>query len=191
MIDLVCLSIAVGLVVSLLFSETLGKAAGGLVVPGYLALHLTRPLDILFTVITAAATYAIVYWASSVLVIYGKRRTAAMILVGFLLGAAVRMALLRAAPGIADPQYAGIAVIGFIIPGLIAIWFDRQGLLDTCSTMLTASVAVRLVLVLFATTQLQMFELQHTPPQPTMAEPSPPTLAVEASTIPQLPGLEQ
>ena len=36
-------SIGLGLVVSLVFSEILGLAAGGLVVPGYIALYLDQP----------------------------------------------------------------------------------------------------------------------------------------------------
>ena len=39
-------------------------------------------------------------------------------------------------------------VIGYIIPGLIAIWIDRQGLVETLSALLTASVVVRLILIL-------------------------------------------
>jgi len=35
-----------GLVISLIFSETLGLAAGGMVVPGYLALMIHEPLRI-------------------------------------------------------------------------------------------------------------------------------------------------
>lgn len=164
MFDLVFISIAIGLVVSLLMSETLGKAAGGLVVPGYLALHLTRPLDILLTIAAAALTFGLVYAASTYLIIYGKRRTAAMILVGFLCGAVLRAIAAFVVPSAIGMEYAGIAVIGFIIPGLIAIWFDRQGLLDTCSTMITASAIVRLALVIFAASQLQLFELKHLPP---------------------------
>lgn len=169
MIDLVCISIAVGLAVSLIFSESLGKAAGGLVVPGYLALHLTRPVDIALTLVTAMATYGIVYFASSALIIYGKRRTAAMILVGFSLGAALRLAAAHLAPSVAGIDHPEYTVIGFIIPGLIAIWFDRQGLLDTCSTTLTASVVVRLLLVLFAASQLEQFEAERTPVEPPTA----------------------
>ena len=35
----------------------------------------------------------------------------------------------------------------FIIPGLIAIWIDRQGLVETFSIMAIASIVVRLVLI--------------------------------------------
>ena len=37
-------SIGIGLIVSLVFSEILGLAAGGLIVPGYIALYLDQPM---------------------------------------------------------------------------------------------------------------------------------------------------
>ena len=39
-------------------------------------------------------------------------------------------------------------VVGYIIPGLIAIWIDRQGLLESICSLLIASVVVRLILIL-------------------------------------------
>jgi uncharacterized membrane protein len=46
-------------------------------------------------------------------------------------------------------------VIGFIIPGLIAIWLDRQGVFSTICSLATASVVVRLVLVVFFGTEMR------------------------------------
>jgi hypothetical protein len=39
------------------------------------------------------------------------------------------------------------AIIGFIIPGLIAIWYQRQGVLETTLSLLTAAIIVRMVLI--------------------------------------------
>ena len=47
MIELLPLSIGIGLVVSLLFSEVFGLAAGGMVVHGYIALHLAHPVQVM------------------------------------------------------------------------------------------------------------------------------------------------
>ena len=41
------------------------------------------------------------------------------------------------------------AIIGFIIPGLIAIWYQRQGVLETTLSLVTAAILVRMVLVVF------------------------------------------
>ncbi len=143
MSELLPLSIGIGLVVSLFFSEAFGIAAGGLIVPGYFALSLTRPQEVALTVGAGFMTYAIVRTLASFLVIYGRRRTVLMILVGYLVG----MLVAGVVPtlGVGDAER---AVIGFIIPGLIAIWLDRQGVIETVTALVTASVVVRLVLIL-------------------------------------------
>ncbi|MEM9694129.1 MAG: poly-gamma-glutamate biosynthesis protein PgsC [Myxococcota bacterium] len=146
MIDLLTLSVGIGLVVSLFFSEVFGIAAGGMIVPGYLALRLNHPLDVALTIGVGLVTFAIVRASSSFVIIYGRRRTVAMILFGYLIGAFVR-ATIATVPG---PTGEGVQVIGFIIPGLIAIWLDRQGVIETITSLVTASVVVRLLLVVFA-----------------------------------------
>lgn len=145
MIDLLSLSIGIGLVVSLLFSEVFGLAAGGMVVPGYIALSLNRPIGLLGTLLAALATFAIVHALSSVLIVYGRRRTVLMILVGYLLGAFAQSLTAATLPAFGATD---VAMIGYIIPGLIAIWMDRQGISNTLSSLITAAVVVRLVLIL-------------------------------------------
>jgi len=143
MIELLPLSVGIGLAISLLFTEMFGLAAGGMIVPGYIALHLTHPLNVVTTVGAGFATYAIVHTLSSFTIIYGRRRTVLMILVGYLVGM-----LLRWSTGAFGHATIDLQVIGFIIPGLIALWLDRQGIVETLSALVTASVAVRLILVL-------------------------------------------
>ncbi|WP_206028656.1 poly-gamma-glutamate biosynthesis protein PgsC [Thalassoroseus pseudoceratinae] len=152
-------AIGVGLVVSLLFSELFGLAAGGMVVPGYFAMFLDRPLDVALTLAAALLTYWIVYAMSMVVIIFGKRRTVMMILVGYLVGTIIQTIPMESLIDISqttDPStglpLAGfrpteLRVIGFIIPGLLAIWIDRQGLVETLSILITASVTVRLILI--------------------------------------------
>jgi gamma-polyglutamate biosynthesis protein CapC len=153
MIDLLSLSIAVGLAVSLLFSEVFGLAAGGMVVPGYIALNLGNPVDVGLTLLAGFVTYVLVHSLSTVLVIYGKRRTTIMILVGYLIGAFLRNFFAQASVFPPGTEY---HVIGYIIPGLIAIWFDRQGTAETVCALLIAAVVVRLILVLLVGTELQV-----------------------------------
>ena len=51
--DAQTMAIAVGLVVSFAFSEIYGLAAGGMIVPGYLALSLDRPGTVVLTLLAA------------------------------------------------------------------------------------------------------------------------------------------
>ncbi len=143
MMELLPLSVGIGLAVSLLFTEMFGIAAGGMIVPGYLALSLTRPVDVLLTIGAGFATFAIVHTLSSFVIVFGRRRTVLMILVGYLVGMAVRFST-----GTVGIEGNELQVIGFIIPGLIAIWLDRQGIVETLAALVTASVVVRLTLIL-------------------------------------------
>jgi poly-gamma-glutamate biosynthesis protein PgsC/CapC len=148
--------------VSLIFSESLGKASGGLVVPGYMALQLTQPVSVIATLAAALLTFGVVRVLSSQLIIYGKRRTVLTLLCGFIVGAAI-----RTCGGLMPPAAEGfeLTVIGYIVPGLIAIWIDRQGWLDTCAATLTAAAVVRLSLVLLVPQQLHWAELQRPKPE--------------------------
>jgi poly-gamma-glutamate biosynthesis protein PgsC/CapC len=155
-VDQLMVAIGVGLVVSLVFSELFGLAAGGMVVPGYVALYLGRPVDVILTLAAAIVTYLIVHTLSTFIIVYGRRRTVLMILVGYL----VRM-LMDTLPvgslGTIEFLAAGeaqFAVIGYIIPGLIAIWMDRQGIVETICALIAASVMIRMILILIFGTEL-------------------------------------
>jgi len=74
----------------------------------------------------------------------GSIQVAGMILIGYLVGLAFRMWL----ESPVTPFSEG-AIIGFIIPGLIAIWYQRQGVIETTLSLLTAAIIVRMVLVVF------------------------------------------
>jgi gamma-polyglutamate biosynthesis protein CapC len=146
MTELLSLSVGIGLVVGMLFTELFGIASGGLIVPGYIGLYITRPWDVALTVTVAFATFAIVRTLSSFLIVYGRRRSALMILIGYLIGMAVRTWV--------QLPIEDFTVIGYVIPGLIAIWMDRQGVLETLASMLIVSTAVRMILVLTAGAEL-------------------------------------
>jgi gamma-polyglutamate biosynthesis protein CapC len=142
--DLVMLSLSLGLVASLTLSELIGVVAGGLVVPGYLALGLDQPLTAVVTIATGLATLALVQLAGRFTFLYGRRRTTLLMLTGFALAAVVRMI----SPLSIMVGGVEFGVVGYIVPGLIALWVDRQGALPTLCTLVTTSVIVRLILML-------------------------------------------
>jgi poly-gamma-glutamate biosynthesis protein PgsC/CapC len=129
-----------------------------MIVPGYFALQFHRPLDVAATLVVAFATYAVVFGISKFAIVYGRRRIVLMMLVGFLLGHLVRTILTPAdALGAAGQGAEGsvICVIGYIVPGLVALWFDRQGTLETVGTVLATSAVVRLCLIVLGMEVLQ------------------------------------
>jgi gamma-polyglutamate biosynthesis protein CapC len=143
MIEFLPVSIGIGLVVSLILSEALGMAGAGLVVPGYFALHLTKPLSIAVTFVSGLAAFGAMRALSGTLILFGRRRTILMILAGYLTGM-----IAKRISGAVIPDADFYPVIGFIIPGLIAIWLDRRGVVETVCSLITASVIVRLLLIM-------------------------------------------
>jgi poly-gamma-glutamate biosynthesis protein PgsC/CapC len=137
-------AVGLGLVISLIFSETLGLAAGGMVVPGYLALMIHEPFRIVGTILCALLTLGAIKLVSRYTLIYGRRRIVVSVLLGFVFGAISRDLLflkLHDAP-------VDLRTIGFVIPGLIANWMERQGVVQTLCVMTTTAVLVRLLLML-------------------------------------------
>ena len=160
MIDILTASIGIGLAVSLMFSEMFGLAAGGMVVPGYIALYLNRPIDIALTLAASFVTYLVVHSLSTFIIIYGKRRTVLMIIIGYLVRGAMTQIPFYASESLyklstLSPIPAEWEPIGYVIPGLIAIWMDRQGVLETLAALVTSAVVVRLVLMLVFGMELQ------------------------------------
>ena len=137
------IAIGLGIILSLFFTETLGVTAGGLIVPGYVAIYLNEPYMVIGTFLISIITYLIVKFLSYFMLIYGKRRLVLSLLIGFLIGYTVR--------NIDDSLFmidGELLVIGNIIPGLIASWMDRQGVFRTMSVILITASIVQLVLML-------------------------------------------
>lgn len=146
MLDPLSLSIGIGLIVGLLFVEYIGLYAGGMVVPGYLALDMHTPGNIVLTIVDAIIIYLIMQLLSKFLIIYGRRRVALIVLIAFLLGVTMRQ--IFSSLYVATTLGHAYSVIGYIIPGLIALAIERQGLIETVTSLISASIIVRLFLIL-------------------------------------------
>jgi poly-gamma-glutamate biosynthesis protein PgsC/CapC len=149
--ELLTVSIGLGLAVGLIFSELFALAAAGLVVPGYIALSLSHPLDVALTIVVGIASAACAKGLSHYMILDGKRRIVVTILVGYILGMtldwlAIGSPLEFGSRGHVRPGE--LSIIGYVIPGLIGTWIDRQGLIETISALLTCAVVVRLALIL-------------------------------------------
>jgi len=136
-------AVGLGVIISLLCSELLGASAGGIVVPGYIAMYLDRPMQILGTIVVSLLTWGIIRLISNFTLLFGKRRMVLSILVGFILGWASRLLVYQ---NVTVYTYQ-LQSIGYIIPGLIANWFERQGFWKTITSLGVAAVLVRLILM--------------------------------------------
>ncbi len=135
-------AVGIGIIVSLVLTETVGLAAGGIVVPGYIAYNLHHPWKIVVTILTALLTWLIVKAISRVALIYGRRLLVISILIGYILGH-----IFRIFPSFSvGTHILDLEAIGYVIPGLIAYWIERQGVISTLLMMLTTASLVRLIL---------------------------------------------
>lgn len=135
-------AMGLGLVISFFFTEVVGLSAGGLIVPGYLAIYVDNPLRILATLVVALVSYLIMRLVCNFTILYSRRRFLATILVGFLVGWLLDLALLRSPAG-----YQDLRAIGFIIPGLIANDMVKQGVFNTVLSVAVVTTVVRLIIL--------------------------------------------
>ena len=136
------ISIGLGIFLSLILSESLGVTAGGIIVPGYIALYLHEPIQVVVTFLVAILVWVIIQGMGNVMFLYGKRRIVLALILGFFFGYISRNFIYL------SQDIGSVAVIGNIIPGLIANWMDRQGIIRTLSVVLLTSVMVKLCIMI-------------------------------------------
>ena len=141
------LAITLGLILSLLSYEVFGIAAGGIVVPGYIALQLSHPERLIGTVVVSLLTYLIIKVLANYTFLYGRRQMVLSLLIGCLLANFSRYFLsIELASTTLE-----LEAVGWVVPGLIAHWFAKQGIFKTISVLFVSSVLVRLILIIFFT----------------------------------------
>ena len=178
MIDNPAIAIGLGMIISLILTESVGVTAGGLIVPGYIALNLHSPTMVLTTFGISLFTLAILNLLSRYIIIYGKRRLVFCLLLAFILGSIIRevpihlkgiydVETLSALLDISELNFiqyfivqigyllseftsSELVYVGYLIPGLIASWMDKQGILTTSSIILIIASFINLILMVLA-----------------------------------------
>lgn len=135
-------AMGLGLMVSFLCYELLGLVPGGLIVPGYLALYLSHPIRIVSTLVASLLTYALVaHLLGRVLILYGRRRYFIMVMTGFFISFLGEKLL--------SPLGGDLRVIGYLVTGILADCYLKQGILPTLLSLSFAVIMVRFLLILF------------------------------------------
>lgn len=130
----------IGLLLSLLYIGITGLYPGGIIVPGYLVLFADQPARIAGTLVAALLTLLCFKFASQYLIIFGRRRFVFMVLVGGIWALLSLQVFPSCLP--LSPEF---RVIGWVIPGLIANSFERQGVMVTMASLVTVTVAAYLL----------------------------------------------
>ncbi|MCQ2419564.1 MAG: poly-gamma-glutamate biosynthesis protein PgsC [Clostridia bacterium] len=133
-------AIILGVIVSMLFTELTGLSPAGLIVPGYLAMSLSSPVRIVYTLVISLCTAGLIRLLGRVLILYGRRRFALAILLAYVLHTVLSLS------GFLPFR---VDIIGCLVPGIMAREFDRQGLIKTLLSLLLVTGILVLILLLF------------------------------------------
>ena len=131
----------VGMTIATLFVELTGIYPGGIIVPAYLALFVDQPLRILGTLMVALLAWGSYRLLARAFILFGRRRFLLLVL----LGGIWTLVGYRVAPML-WPASLELRAIGWVIPGLIANTFERQGLWLTIPALAIASAITYFVL---------------------------------------------
>ena len=125
--EIAVLGLGLGLALSLICYLVTNLSPGGMITPGWLAITLIAdPRHVAVIVVVAVLTWAIVVALQRVVILFGKRLFATVVLVGLLLQATA--ALVQRDLGAPLTAH---ETLGYIVPGLMAYQLVRQPPLPT------------------------------------------------------------
>jgi len=139
------LALSIGLLFALVCYLLTNLSPGGMITPGWIALALiVRPSLALIIAAVAAVTWVACVGLQRVVILYGKRLFATVVLVGVFLQVSLFVFNLTRAQDAIDDY----TTLGFIVPGLVAYQLIRQPIVATIvSTATVASLAYVVVLI--------------------------------------------
>ncbi len=137
-------AVGLGLLLSLYLSEVLGFVAGGLVVPGYFVVISSKPYMLLATILASLLALGMLKIVSRWALIYGRRRLFLSVVLGYAFAEISRL-LFYISPNELLMQ---LQAFGFILPGLLAYWMDKQGILPALGMLSVVVTMVRLMLII-------------------------------------------
>lgn len=137
--------LVLGVLASVVFFELTQISPGGIIVPGYVAMLLDEPARVAMTITLSLTTWGAVRLLSEVVILFGRRRFAVFIIVSFLLRYLIGLTTVSV-----DLPGSVPAVIGYLVPGILAHEIDRQGAVKTLASMMLVAVALKLVVVAFS-----------------------------------------
>lgn len=135
--EVAVLGISLGLLFSLICYLVTNLSPGGMITPGWLALILVEdPKRVLLLLAVVGATYGGTLLLRRVIILYGKRLFATVVMLGVFLQMTLFLIFLDVFPLLFTQE-----TLGFIVPGLIAYQLIRQPLVATltATTVVTAA----------------------------------------------------
>jgi poly-gamma-glutamate biosynthesis protein PgsC/CapC len=150
--ELARLTIIIGILIATLVYKQTGMTLGGVIVPGYLALFLRYPLNILVTLTAASLAFLVVHYIlKKRFLMDGRQLFEVEVLVALVFQ--VIWNTIFGYFGRAEPDWLPIFGIGFVLPGVIAHEMGRSGWTRTLVTALLGAILVYVIIVPLASIQ--------------------------------------
>jgi gamma-polyglutamate biosynthesis protein CapC len=131
------IALAIGLLFALACYLTINLSPGGMITPGWLALTMVEDIGKVAVIVgVTALAYLGTRTLQRVVILYGKRLFAAVMMLSVLLSTSLFLVVQRDYPLLFTHQ-----TLGFIIPGLVAYQLVRQPALVTLAATGTVSLA--------------------------------------------------
>ncbi|MBM9501681.1 poly-gamma-glutamate biosynthesis protein PgsC [Leptospira sp. 201903071] len=143
--EILILSIGIGIFLGFFLWEKTGLYPGGWVVPGYLALSLLQPWNLFFILLSCLLTLGVYKVVETSFLSFGQRKVVFFLLLSILISLSLQEMEKLFFQSIMNFEYRWI---GHIIPGLLAISAEKQGFFRTISATVICSSLVRLLLIL-------------------------------------------
>lgn len=134
-----------GIILSVIYYELVGLSPGGMIVSGYLVLYLNQPGRIIATILISLLVFVIGRVIDRYTILYGRQKYGTYLLLGILINWFMSKSFNLS---IFDFK---LYSIGVLIPGIIAIDMDRQGIYQTLLSMGIVIGVLYIVIVLFST----------------------------------------
>lgn len=120
--QLATMCLGVGLIFALVCYLTTNLSPGGMITPGWMALAMVEDrLQAVVMVVMTVVTYGLMKVLQRIVILYGKRLFAAVVLLSVLLQVGAFLVIQRDVPLLFAHQ-----TLGFVAPGLIAYQLIRQ-----------------------------------------------------------------
>jgi poly-gamma-glutamate biosynthesis protein PgsC/CapC len=141
--EVAVLGISLGLLFSLICYLVSNLSPGGMITPGWLAVILVEDARrVLLIVAVVVLSYFLMRGVQRVVILYGKRLFASVVLLGVFLQMSLFLFLLSDFPLLFTHE-----TLGFIVPGLIAYQLIRQPIVPTLlATSLVTALAYGVLL---------------------------------------------
>ncbi len=130
-------SLAIGMLLGMLYYHKTGWACGGIITPGVIAMYIGDPWKIGVSLAAGLVAWLILEALVRLTGVYGRQRLAAALLIALAL------------------RYPLVTVwgetslwLGWVVPGLVAADMQRQGVVSTLAAIVAVSVAAAMSVVL-------------------------------------------